>query len=287
MILMCGLTLPSAYEFVLIQICAGFTAVITMSRIRYLSQFFLSGFWILLTYLVVYFALRIIQYKDFTSIHYTDFLWFGGNFILLLITYPIIFANEKLFGLISDISLLEYSDINNKLLKELSTKAPGTFQHSLQVANLAEAVINEIGGNALLARVGALYHDIGKMDNPQYFIENQNRFGNPHSLITEEQSAEIIIKHVANGVKIAEENNLPIRLIDFIKMHHGTTRVEYFYHNFIKKHPNEYVDEGSFRYPGPKPNSKETAVVMLCDSIEAASHALKNPDEDQLDKLID
>jgi putative nucleotidyltransferase with HDIG domain len=211
--------------------------------------------------------------------------WFGGNFILILLAYPLVYVNEKIFGFLSDISLLELSDINNKLLKEMFLRAPGTFQHSLQVSNLAEAVIDRIGGNALLARVGALYHDIGKLYKPEFFTENQKDGFNPHDNLSELESAEIIISHVSHGVELARKNHIPKKIIEFIRSHHGTTRVEYFYRHYLAEHKE--ADETVFRYPGPKPSSKEMAVLMIVDSVEAASKSLQNPDDKQIDNLVD
>ena len=191
-----------------------------------------------------------------------------------------------MFGFVSDITLIELSDLNKKLLRDLSSKAPGTFQHSIQVANLTDAVLNKIGGNSLLAKVGALYHDIGKMNAPQFFTENQKDI-NPHDNLDEKESARIIIKHVSDGVKIAKEHNLPREVISFIKTHHGTTKVEYFYRNYVKKNPDNQVDENDFRYPGPKPSSKEAAVVMIVDSIEAAARSIKEPSVEMLEDLVD
>lgn len=286
-ILLCGLIVPNPYEFVLVQTMAGFTAMLSMARIRYISQFFISALLIFMTYCLVYLGFSFIKSGLIKTVEWDIFIWFGGNFILTLLAYPLIYANEKIFGFLSDISLLELSDINNKLLKELFLRAPGTFQHSLQVANLAEAVIDRIGGNALLTRVGALYHDVGKLHNPEYFIENQKHSFNPHEQLTDLQSAEMIIGHVTKGVETAQEYNLPKRVIEFIRTHHGTTRVEYFYKHYVQEHTGEDVDDTAFRYPGPKPSSKETAVVMIVDSVEAASRSLKEPDEKQIDNIVD
>src|SRR5690606_11472374 len=189
--------------------------------------------------------------------------------------------------IVSDLTLMELTNSNSKLLRELSLKAPGTFQHSLQVANLAEAAIYKIGGNPLLVRAGALYHDIGKMLNPLFFIENQKSGSNPHEELTPEQSAQIIISHVHKGVEMAKKNQLPEVILDFIRTHHGTTRVDYFYNMFIKNNPDKLVDESIFRYPGPVPFSKETAVLMMADSVEAASRAIKEPTEESINSLVD
>jgi putative nucleotidyltransferase with HDIG domain len=193
---------------------------------------------------------------------------------------------EKAFGLVSDITLIELSDLNKPLLKELSFKAPGTMQHSLQVSNLAEAAASEIGANALLVKVGALYHDIGKMVNPQHFIENQNQ-NNPHLDLTYQESAKIIISHVTEGLKLAKKYRLPALLSDFISTHHGTTRVEYFYRMQKNEHPETTIDEKDFSYPGPKPRNREEVILMLADSTEAASKSLKNPSGKDIDTLVE
>jgi hypothetical protein len=206
---------------------------------------------------------------------------------LLLFAYPIIFILEKIFGLVTDVTLMELSDSNSPLLRELSMKAPGTFQHSLQVANLSEECIFAIGGDALLTRTGALYHDIGKMDQPMFFIENQVTGVNPHDEVTYEESASIIINHVIKGIEKARKNKLPDQIIDFIRTHHGTRKVEYFYVMEKKENPDETVDEKRFTYPGPIPFSKETSVVMMADSVEAASRSLKIIDEQTINDLVE
>jgi hypothetical protein len=278
--------IPNSFEFLLIQIMAGLAVVIGISRVRYLSHFFLVVLSILFVYCFSYFALKLVQVNSLSEIDFSILLWFTGSFLLTLIAYPLIYAFEKMFGFITDITLIEYSDLTRKLLKELSSRAPGTFQHSLQVANIAEAVLTKIGGNTLLARVGALYHDIGKMNAPMYFTENQKDF-NPHDKLTDKESAAIIIKHVTDGVKLAKDHNIHREIISFIKTHHGTTRVEFFYRNFLKKHPYEEFDENEFRYPGPKPSSKENSVVMMVDSIEAAARSLKEPSRVKIDELVE
>ena len=202
-------------------------------------------------------------------------------------SFPLIYFQEKIFGLVSDVSLLELSDTNNQLLRKLAQQAPGTFQHSMQVANLAEAAVLKIHGNALLVRTGALYHDIGKLSNPMYFIENQSTGLNPHDELSFEESAEIIISHVKDGIKMAKRNNMPDVLIDFIRTHHGTSTVMYFYKQYIKNFPEEEVDLAKFTYPGPKPFSKETAALMMADSVEAASRSLDKPDHDKIEKLVE
>ncbi len=285
LIFLCGLIVRNPYEFVLVQSFAGVTAVLALSRLRYISQFFISAFFILLVYCVVYTGISLIKINSINEFDWRSLQWFGANFVLTLLAYPLVYVNEKIFGFVSDISLIELSDVNNKLLKELFQRAPGTFQHSLQVSNLVEAVLDQIGGNALLARVGALYHDIGKIYQPEYFIENMRGGVNPHSEINDPESAEIIISHVTLGIQLARESKLPKRLIDFIRTHHGTTRVEYFYKNYLRDHSD--ANEMDFRYPGPKPASKEMAVLMIVDSVEAATRSLHNHDDSIIDSMVD
>jgi len=230
---------------------------------------------ILLAYFLSYYGIAIIQEGNLAGINWVNLQWFAISSGMVLFAYPMIFILEKMYGFVSDVSLLELSDINNPLLRELALKAPGTFQHSLQVANFAEEAVYVIGGSALLVRTGALYHDIGKMEMPLYFIENQQSNVNPHDELSFEDSASIIVGHVSKGVEIAKSYNLPDQLIDFIRTHHGTNKAEYFYKSHLKNFPDEPIDEASFQYPGPKPFSKETAVLMMADSVEAASRSLK------------
>ncbi|MGZ4036043.1 MAG: HD family phosphohydrolase, partial [Bacteroidia bacterium] len=251
------------------------------------SQIFISSAIIFLTYSAAFIGITIIQEGGSDAFRLEDFESFGISALLTLFSYPLIFVFEKLFGFISDVSLLELSDTNGKLLRELASRAPGTFQHSLQVANLAEEAIYNIGGNALLVRTGALYHDIGKMEMPMYFTENQANGMNPHDEMSFDESAAMIISHVIKGIEIAKKNNLPEQIIDFIRTHHGTTITAYFYRSFQNAFPEEQIDESKFHYPGPIPFSKETAVLMMADSVEAASRSLKKYDAENIDKLVD
>jgi len=216
-----------------------------------------------------------------------DFLPFVVSVLLTLLAYPLIYIFEKIFAITSDITLIELTNTNAPLLRELAFTAPGTFQHSLQVANLAENAIYSIGGNALLVRAGALYHDIGKLENPLFFIENQSSGFNPHDKLPYEESAQIIIRHVSKGVEMAENANIPEVVIDFIRTHHGDTRVDYFYQSYLKNFPEKMINEKVFRYPGPIPFTKEGGVLMLADSVEAASRSLKEPDEKSISELVD
>jgi hypothetical protein len=228
-----------------------------------------------------------VQEGSLDSFSYIAILYLAGSSILVLLAFPLIFLYEKLFGIVTHLTLLELSNTNNTLLRELSEKAPGTFQHSLQVANLASEALYVIGGDALLARTGALYHDIGKMNNPLYFVENQMSGYNPHDELSYEDSARIIIGHVIDGIEMARKAGLPEQIIDFIRTHHGTRRVEYFYRLEKKMKQGMEVDETEFRYHGPIPFSRETAVVMMADSIEAASRSINKPDEQKINDLVE
>ena len=273
------------YEFTFLQVLAGIVAVLSNQIARYWSKFFNSIFLILITYCLGFLGLALIKEGNFSNIDWSTFSWFGINAALTLIAYPLIPLLERIFGFTSSITLSELGDVNRPLLKELSIKAPGTFQHSLQVGNLAEAAADAIRANALLLKVAALYHDIGKVHNPTIFIENQGAI-NPHDNMTPQQSAAAIIEHVTKGVEMAAKSRLPAQIIDLIKTHHGTTRVEYFFQKFVEDGGSEQNDS-AFRYPGPKPSTKEQVILMLADSIEAASKSLNNPTAEDLNTLVD
>jgi putative nucleotidyltransferase with HDIG domain len=284
-VLLLGFVVPNSYEYMFLQIIAGIVTILTVSELYKRANLFISVGQITFIYIIAYFAFFVIHEGQLTGLKLETF----GLFILCglatLFVQPLIYIYEKIFGLVSDVSLLELSDTNTKLLKELSNRAPGTFHHSLNVANLAEASANEIGANAMLIRVGALYHDIGKMKNPTYFTENQSTGINPHDELSNIESARVIIDHVINGIEIAKKNNLPDRVIDFIRTHHGTSLVYYFYMN--EKSIHENVDVKDFSYPGPKPFSKETAILMMCDSVEAASKSLKEPTSSKINDFVE
>ncbi len=284
--LICSFYSGYASEFLVLQLTAGMSAIFSLISIRRRSQFYITAGLIFIVYASGYTAYTLISKGDHTELIPLYYGYFGVNALLTLIASPLLFGYEKLFGFVSDVTLMELSDTNNPLLRELNLQAPGTFQHSLQVANLAEAAIYEIGGNPLLVRVGALYHDIGKMNNPMYFIENQAGL-NPHDDLPFEDSAQIIVGHVLDGIDMAKKHRLPNVIIDFIRTHHGDQRVEYFYQSFLKNYPHQAVDETKFRYPGPKPFSKETAVLMMADSVEAASRSLKEHTEESIGELVD
>ena len=287
-ILVLGFVVPNSFEYIFLQIIAGIVTILTVSELYKRANLFISVGQITLIYMIGYFAFNMIQEGNLDNIEWITFGLFLLNGMITLFAQPLIYAYEKIFGLVSDVSLLELSDTNSGLLKELSNKAPGTFHHSLQVANLAEAAANEIGANAMLVRVGALYHDIGKMNKPTYFTENQITNVNPHNDLPPKESAKIIIDHVIEGIEMARKNNLPDRVIDFLRTHHGTSLVYYFFKKQQEIDPE--VEEKGFRYPGPIPFSKETAILMMADAVEAASKSLKSPTypmiEDFVEKII-
>jgi putative nucleotidyltransferase with HDIG domain len=285
-VLILGFIVPNSFEFIFLQTIAGIVTILTVSELYRRANLFISIIKITSVYILAYFAFSIIQEGNASQLKWGYFGMFALNGVLAFLSLFLIFVYEKIFNLVSDVSLLELSNTNSKLLRELNEKAPGTFQHSMQVANLAEASANEIGANAMLVRTGALFHDIGKMVNPMYFIENQSTNVNPHNEISPFDSAEIIINHVIKGVEIAKKHRLPDRIIDFIRTHHGTSIVYYFY-----KKQEELamgpVDIKNFKYPGPIPFSKETAILMMCDACEAASKSIKEPTALLIDDLVE
>lgn len=284
-ILILGFVVPNSFEYIFLQIIAGIVTILTVSELYKRANLFISVGQITLIYIIGYFAFHTIHEGNLENIELITFGIFLLNGMITLFAQPLIYLYEKIFGLVSDVSLLELSDTNSKLLKELSNKAPGTFHHSLQVANLAEAAANEIGANSMLVRVGALYHDIGKMNNPTYFSENQITNVNPHDDLPPKESAKIIIDHVIEGIELARKNGLPDRVIDFLRTHHGTSFVYYFFKKQQELEPE--ADEAQFRYPGPIPFSKETAILMMADSVEAASKSLKSPTYLMIDEFVE
>ncbi|QQS29636.1 MAG: HDIG domain-containing protein [Sphingobacteriales bacterium] len=286
-VLLSGFIVPMGFEFLFLHFIAGLAAILANERAYYWSDFFKSTAYIFTTYLAGFIGLSLIQEGSWATIPWVNLGWLVVNTFFCLLAYPLIPVFEKLFGFVSNITLAELSDLNKPLLRRLSRKAPGTFAHSLQVANLAEAASLEIGARPLLAKVGALYHDIGKMLRPIYFTENQTTEINPHDDIPYVESVRIIKEHVTHGVELAKKERLPNIITDFIRTHHGTTRVEYFYQNFRKENPNEEIDEPFFRYKGPLPYSKETAIVMMADSVEAASRSMHTPTDEQINNLVE
>lgn len=277
---------PVTKDFLIMQVTSGIMVVILTKETRYWSRFFVLLLFLLGTYIFTYLFLTYIKSNNLSDFNINSIWWLCLNVFLTLLAYPLIPLLERLFGFTSGITLAELSDLNNNLLKELSIKAPGTFQHVLHVATLAEAAAEKIGSNSSMARVGALYHDIGKMKQPFIFTENQTNV-NPHEGLDYVTSAKLIIDHVPEGVKIAKKYGLPNVIIDFIKTHHGTTKVEYFYRKFVKEHAEHAVDEKVFTYPGPRPRTKEQVVVMLADTVEAAVRSMPNPTEDEINDMVD
>ncbi len=285
-VLTAGLITAPGYEFIFLQLLTGL--VVTFSRFdtRYWTNFFQSIFYIVSVYVLGFLGFSFIEESDLQNMNWSVFIWLMLNGFLTLLAYPLIPLLGNLFGFTSNITLAELSDLGHPLLKELSLKAPGTLQHSLQVANLAEAAAKEIGAQDLLVKVGALYHDVGKTLKPQYFIENQSGT-NPHDQLSYLESARIIIEHVTEGVKMAQQKNLPQVIIDFIKTHHGTTTVEYFYRLHAQNTEGGANDRSQFQYQGPRPKTREEVILMLADSLEATSKSVKNPTSESLDELVE
>ena len=285
-ILLCSITLRFPHEFILLQVVAGMVAIYSLRELSQRSQLLRTALVVFISYALLYFAFELIHEDDLTKLNTRMYIYFMINGILLLFAYPLLFLLEKIFGFTSDVTLVELSNINNSLLREMSEVAPGTFQHSLQMVNLAAAAANKIGGKSQLVRTGALYHDIGKMVNPAFFTENQSGV-NPHKSLSYEQSAQVIISHITDGLKLAEKHNLPKVLKDFISTHHGRGLTKYFYISYKNEHPDEEVDQEKFRYPGPNPFTKEQAVLMMADSVEAASRSLPEYTEESISTLVD
>ena len=285
-ILLCSITLRFPHEFILLQVVAGMVAIYSLRELSQRSQLLRTALVVFISYALLYFAFELIHEDDLTKLNTRMYIYFMINGILLLFAYPLLFLLEKIFGFTSDVTLVELSNIHNSLLREMSEVAPGTFQHSLQMANLAAAAANKIGGKSQLVRTGALYHDIGKMVNPAFFTENQSGV-NPHKSLSYEQSAQVIISHITDGLKLAEKHNLPKVIKDFISTHHGRGLTKYFYISYKNEHPDEEVDEEKFRYPGPNPFTKEQAVLMMADSVEAASRSLPEYTEESISTLVD
>jgi len=285
--LIIGFNAPNNYEYILLQFSAGVVAVFSLNKMHRRVHLVKAVLLVMFTYWFVYTALNLILEGSIPGFNYNVMKWFAMNSLFILVVYPLVYVFEKIFGFISDVTLIEISDSNQPLLRKLAEEAPGTFQHSMQIANLAEEVILKIGGNPFLVRAGALYHDIGKIAKPNFFIENQAAGLNPHDELSYVKSAEVIIDHVRNGVKLAYKHKLPESIIEFIATHHGTTKANYFFVKYKQENPNDEINESSFLYPGPLPKSKEATVVMLIDGIEAASRTLKDKNVENLKELID
>lgn len=285
MILICTTAVRYQYEFIIIQLVAGLIAIYSLRELTRRAQVFKTAILVGIGSTFVYLALQLMQDNDFSSMDHDMYYHFVVNAVLLLIAYPMMYIIEKMFGFVSSVTLFELSNTNRGLLRDLSEIAPGTFQHSITVGNLAAEIANKIGANALLVRTGALYHDIGKMKNPVFFTENQAGV-NPHDTLTYQESAHIIISHVTEGVKLAERENLPTIIRDFIVTHHGTGITKFFYIKYKNEHPEEEVDPAPFTYPGPNPFTREQAILMIADGVEAASRSLPEYTEESISSLV-
>lgn len=286
MVSIISLSLELSYEFLLLQLATGMIAIQSLRELSQRSQIIRTAAFIALAYMLFFTAYECILEDDYTKIDTTCYVYFFVNGILLLFTYPLLYLLEKGFGFVSDVTLVELSNISNPLLQQMTEIAPGTFQHSMQVANLSSEVARKIGAKAQLVRTGALYHDIGKMERPVFFTENQNGIS-PHKHLTPQKSAEVIIAHVKNGLALAGKNNLPDSIKRFIATHHGTGMTKYFYVTYKNEHPDEEVDTSLFTYPGPNPGTKEEAILMMVDSVEAASRSLSEYTEESISALVD
>ncbi len=285
-VLISACALRYQFDFIIIQTISGLIAIYSLREVSTRLQIFRTALWVFVSTCVMYFALKLMESNGEMNIGRSMYYHFLINGVLLLLAYPLMFVVEKTFGFVSVLTLIELSDTNKGLLRKLSEIAPGTFQHSITVGNLASEIANKIGAKATLARTGALYHDIGKIKNPAFFTENQQGGVNPHSSLNEKESARIIIAHVADGVKLAEEYNLPVVIRDFILTHHGCGMSKFFYIKYQNEHPNEVVDKGPFTYQGPNPSTREQAILMMADSCEAASHSLKEYTEESISRLV-
>lgn len=290
-ILICSISLRFPHEFILTQLAAGLVAIFSLRELSQRSQLFRTALLVILTYAAIYFAFELMTENglstDFSKLNIRMYTYFIINGILLLFTYPLLFLLEKTFGFTSNVTLVELSNINNDLLRQMSETVPGTFQHSMQVANLAAEAAIRIGAKSQLVRTGALYHDIGKMENPAFFTENQSGGINPHKNLNYEQSAQVVISHVTDGLKLADKHNLPKAIKDFISTHHGRGKTKYFYISWKNEHPDEEPNEELFTYPGPNPFTKEQAILMMADAVEAASRSLPEYTEETISNLVD
>lgn len=285
-ILICSIFLRYPHQFIILQMAAGMTAIYSLRELSQRSQLLRTALIVVISYAILYLAFELIQEDDLTKLNTRMYIYFVINGILLLFVYPLLFILEKTFGFTSNVTLVELSNINNKLLRQMSEVVPGTFQHSLQMANLAAEAANKIGANSQLVRTGALYHDIGKMVNPAFFTENQTNV-NPHKNLSYEQSAQVIINHITDGIKLAEKHQLPKVIKDFIRTHHGKGVAKYFYISYKNEHPDEEIDIEKFSYPGPNPFTKEQAILMMADAVEAASRSLSEYTEESIGTLIE
>lgn len=285
MITICACILQHPLEFICVETVAGLTAIFSLRELSSRSQLFWTAVFVTFASALANLSLEWIRNSDILKLSLSEYNYIVINGILLFCSYPLLYLIEKTFGFTSNITLIELSDMNKTLLRKMSEVAPGTFQHSIQVGNLAAEIANKIGAKSQLVRTGALYHDIGKMMNPVYFTENQSGV-NPHEKLGAIDSAQMIISHVTEGVKLAEKYNLPNTIRDFISTHHGLGKTKFFYIQYKNTHPNEDVDELLFTYPGPNPFTKEQAILMMADTVEAASRSLPDYTEKTIRELV-
>ncbi|MGM0464420.1 MAG: HD family phosphohydrolase [Bacteroidota bacterium] len=281
-----GFIVPNSFEFIFLNFLGGVVVIFTLTNTYRRGKLFFSASMVFLTFSLVYFGIGIIQEGDIKEIDWLNYSWFAGNSVLILLSYPLIYIFEKTFGFLSDATLFELSDTNQPLLRRLAEKAPGSFQHSMQVANLAEEAARVVGANPLLIRAGALYHDIGKVSDSEFFTENQSEQFNPHDSLEPGASAEIIIGHIKKGLDLAKKSGLPQQIIDFIRTHQGTTKAYYFFRQFQDKYPDKDLDLSDFTYPGPKPFTKEHAILMMADAVEASSRSLEEYSEESIREKV-
>jgi len=286
-LMLAGFLVPDSFHFVFMNFITGMVAIFTLTNIHRKAKLFFAVLMVFTTYSALYLGICLMEYGNFENVIWFNFILFAINGILVLICYPLIFIFEKKFLFLSDNTLLELADTNHPLLRKLAVEAPGSFQHSLQVANLAEEAARITGANFLMVRTGALYHDIGKIASPRYYIENQVDGISPHDDLKPEDSAKVIINHVKNGVILAKNFKVPIQIIDFIRTHHGTTTAFYFFKKYTDLHPSDTSKEKDFTYPGPKPFSKETAIIMMADAVEASSRSLVRHTEETIGELVE
>lgn len=286
-ILLSAFFVSRPFEFAFMSFITGMIALLRLRNIYKRSMIFITSIVVIVSYSIIFAGLNLLVYGNFKEVSSFDFILFTGNGILVLLSYPLIFVFEKKFMFLSDTTLLELSDTNQPLLRKLAEEAPGSFQHSLQVANLAEEAARVTGAHMLLVRAGALYHDIGKIAGPDYFAENLKNGTNPHDSLDPEESARVIINHIESGVILGRNFKLPSQITDFIRTHHGTTVTYYFFRKFTEMKPWDTSREKDFSYPGPKPFSKETAIVMMADAVEASSRSLKTKTEENISELVE
>ena len=282
-----SLAVPNSYQYFVIQFFVSLVAIFVLANKTSRSKYFFTSAMVFMAYIVLKIGMALIFDAGLENVSWNDIGVFAMNALFTMLSLPLVFLFERLFGFVTDMTLLELSNTNTPLLRRLASEAPGTFQHVMQVADLCEEALFAIGGNMLLARTGAMYHDIGKIKNPLYFTENQSSKYNMHEDMSYQESAYIIIQHVIDGIEICRKYHVPEQIIDFVRTHHGTRRTEYFYQMAVRESIDGYVDEADFRYHGPIPFTKETAVLMMADSVEAASRSLADKTEESINKLVD